>query len=89
MQFIRSLIFNIFLYFGLVAIFIFAIPTLILPSKYTIFFGRLSAKYIVLILRLILNTKLIFHGLDNLRKYHCAQQQKPRWLRDVGGRSLG
>ena len=68
MQFIRSLIFNIFLYFGLVAIFIFAIPTLILPSKYTIFFGRLSAKYIVVILRLILNTKVIFHGVENLKK---------------------
>ena len=68
MQFIRSLIFNIFLYFGLVTIFIFAIPTLILPSKYTIFFGRLSAKYIVVILRLILNTRVIFHGVDNLKK---------------------
>ena len=68
MQFIRSLIFNLFLYFGLVAIFIFAIPTLVLPSKYTIFFGRLSAKYIVLILRLILNTKVIFHGVENLKK---------------------
>ena len=68
MQFIRSLIFNIFLYFGLIAIFIFAIPTLILPNKFTIFFGRLSAKYIVLILRLILNTKVIFHGVENLKK---------------------
>ena len=68
MQFIRSLIFNIFLYFGLVAIFIFAIPTLILPNKFTIFFGRLSAKYIVLILRLILNTRVIFHGVENLKK---------------------
>jgi len=68
MQFIRSLIFNIFLYFGLVAIFLFAIPTLFLPSKYTIFFGRLSAKYIVLILRVILNTKVIFHGVENLKK---------------------
>ncbi len=68
MQFIRSIIFNIFLYFGLVTIFIFAIPTLILPSKYTIFFGRLSARYIVFILRLILNTKVIFHGVENLKK---------------------
>ena len=68
MQFIRSLIFNIFLYIGLIAIFILAIPTLILPSKFTIFFGRLSAKYIVLILRLILNTKVIFHGVENLKK---------------------
>ena len=68
MQFIRSLIFNIFLYIGLISIFILAIPTLFLPSKFTIFFGRLSARYIVLILRIILNTKVIFHGVENLKK---------------------
>ena len=68
MQFIKSLIFNIFLYFGLITIFILAIPTLVLPSKFTIFFGRLSAKYMVLILRIILNTKVIFHGIENLKK---------------------
>ena len=68
MQFIRSLTFNIFLYIGLILIFIAAIPTLFLPSKFTIFFGKLSAKYIVLILRIILNTKVIFHGVENLKK---------------------
>ncbi len=68
MQFIRSLIFNILLYMGLVTIFILAVPTLFLPNKFTIFFGRLSAKYIVLILRLVLNTKVIFHGIENLKK---------------------
>ena len=68
MQLIRSLIFNIFLYVGLITIFILAIPTLVLQSKFTIFFGRLSAKYIVLILRIILNTKVIFHGTENLKK---------------------
>ena len=68
MQFIKSLIFNIFLYFGLIFIFILAIPTLILPNKVTIFFGRLSAKYIVLILKLIMDTKVIFHGEENLKK---------------------
>jgi 1-acyl-sn-glycerol-3-phosphate acyltransferase len=68
MLFIRSLIFNIFLYVGLILIFILAIPTLILPSKFTIFFGRVSAKYLVLILKIILNTKVIFHGEENLKK---------------------
>ena len=68
MQLIRSLIFNILLYVGLITIFILAIPTLVLPSKFTIFFGRLSAKYIVLILRIILNTRVIFHGVENLKK---------------------
>ena len=68
MQFIKSLVFNIFLYTGLVLIFILAIPTLFLPSKFTLFFGRLSANYIVIILRIILNTKVVFHGLENLKK---------------------
>ena len=68
MQFLKSLIFNIFLYFGLVSIFILAIPTLFLPDKFTLFFGRLSANYIVFILKIILNTKVIFHGLENLKQ---------------------
>jgi len=68
MLLIRSLIFNIFLYVGLILIFILAIPTLILPSKFTIFFGRVSAKYLVFILKIILNTKVIFHGVENLKK---------------------
>lgn len=68
MQFFKSLVFNIFLYTGLIVIFILAIPTLFLPSKFTLFFGRLSAKYIVLLLRIIFNTKVLFHGLENLKK---------------------
>jgi 1-acyl-sn-glycerol-3-phosphate acyltransferase len=68
MQFFKSLIFNIFLFVGLILIFILAIPTLLLPSKFTLFFGRLSANYIFFILKIILNTKVIFHGLDNLKK---------------------
>ncbi|MDC1092707.1 lysophospholipid acyltransferase family protein [Pelagibacteraceae bacterium] len=68
MQFFKSLIFNIFLYLGLIAIFILAIPTLFLPDKFTLFFGRLSAKYIVFLLKTILSTKVIFHGLENLKK---------------------
>ena len=68
MQFLKSLIFNIFLYLGLVTIFILAVPTLILPDKFTLFFGRLSAKFIVFLLKVILNTKVIFHGLENLKK---------------------
>ena len=68
MQFLKSLIFNIFLYTGLIAIFILAIPTLLLPDKFTLFFGRLSAKYIVFLLKVILNTNVIFNGLENLKK---------------------
>ncbi|MDA7828916.1 1-acyl-sn-glycerol-3-phosphate acyltransferase [bacterium] len=68
MQFFKSLIFNIFLYVGLIAIFILAIPTLLLPNKFTLFFGRFSAKYIVFLLKIILGTEVTFHGLENLKK---------------------
>ena len=68
MQFLKSLVFNIFLFSGLILIFILAIPTLLLPAKYTLFFGRVSAKYIIIILKIILNTKVVFHGLENLKK---------------------
>ena len=68
MQFLKSLVFNVFLFSGLILIFILAIPTLLLPAKYTLFFGRVSAKYIVIILKIILNTNVVFHGLENLKK---------------------
>ena len=68
MQFLKSLVFNILLYTGLIFIFILAIPTLFLPSKFTLFFGRVSARYIVILMRLVLNTKVNFHGVENLKK---------------------
>ena len=68
MQFIKSLVFNIFLYIGIILVFILAVPTLILPAKLTLYCGKFLAYYIVLILRLFLNTKVIFHGLENLKK---------------------
>ena len=68
MQFIRSLFFNIFLYIGIVLVFILAIPTLILPAKFTLYIGKFLAYYIILILKFFLNTKVIFHGLENLKK---------------------
>ena len=75
MQFLRSLVFNIFLFSGLIFIFIFAIPTLVLPNKFVLFFGRLSARYIIFIMQIILNTEVFFHGLENLyktKKYFVA-----------------
>ena len=69
MQFLKSLVFNIFLFTGLIFIFIFAIPTLLLPTKFTLFFGRMSANYIVNIMRIILGTRITFSGLENLKKF--------------------
>ena len=68
MQFIKSLVFNFFLYCGIILVLIIAIPTLLLPKKFTLYFGKLLAYYIILILKLILNTNVIYHGLENLDK---------------------
>ena len=68
MQFIKSLIFNIFLYLGIILVFILALPTLILPNKFTLFCGKILAYYIIFILKLVLKTNVIFHGLENLNK---------------------
>jgi 1-acyl-sn-glycerol-3-phosphate acyltransferase len=68
MQFIRSLIFNIFLYLGIMLVLILAIPTLFLPAKFALYFGKFLAYYIILILKIFLNTKVVFHGVENLKK---------------------
>jgi 1-acyl-sn-glycerol-3-phosphate acyltransferase len=69
MQFIKSLIFNIFLYLGIIIVFFLAIPTLILPNKFTLLCGKFLAYYIIFILRLFLNTKVVYHGIENLKKF--------------------
>ena len=85
MQFLKSLVFNILLFAGLVLIFILAIPTLVLPSKFTLFFGRLSAKYIIVLLNLVLRTKVVFKGLDNLKKVSYSQKEQ-EWPAEAGKR---
>ena len=47
MQFIKSLIFNVFLYSGIILVFVFAIPTLLLPAKFTLYCGKFLAFYII------------------------------------------
>jgi 1-acyl-sn-glycerol-3-phosphate acyltransferase len=68
MQIIKSLFFNIFLYLGIIFVFILAIPTLIMPSKFALLCGKFLAYYIIFILKILLNTEVIFHGLENLKK---------------------
>ena len=68
MQFIKSIFFNIFLYLGIILVLILAIPTLFLPSRFALYCGKFLAYYIILILKVFLNTKVIFHGLENLKK---------------------
>ena len=47
---------------------IIAIPSLLFPKKITLMFGKLLANVIIFILRISLNTKVVFHGLNNLKK---------------------
>jgi 1-acyl-sn-glycerol-3-phosphate acyltransferase len=68
MQFLKSLVFNFFLYLGIIVVFVLAIPTLLLPSKFALYCGKFLAYYIIFILKIILNTRVIFHGLENLQK---------------------
>ena len=42
MQFLRSLFFNIFLYVGIIFIFLIALPALFLPAIFTLLFGVIS-----------------------------------------------
>ena len=68
MQFLRSLLFNIFFYLALILIFILAIPTLILPNKVTLICGKMLAYIIIFLIKYILGCKVVFTGLENLNK---------------------
>ena len=68
MLLVRSLIFNFFLYTGIVSVFIIALPTLFLPPKFTLLFGKFLGYYVIFILKIFLNTKVEFKGKNNIPK---------------------
>ena len=68
MLFLRSLLFNLFLYAGIVIVFLIAIPALFLPTKITLLFGKFLGYYVVFIVRVFLNTKVEFKGIENIPK---------------------
>jgi 1-acyl-sn-glycerol-3-phosphate acyltransferase len=68
MLFLRSLLFNFFLYLGIVTVFLLAIPTLILPSKFTLIFGKFLGWYVIYAVRIFLNTKVKIKGIENIPK---------------------
>ena len=68
MQFLKSLIFNFFLFFGIALVLIIAFPTLALPKKSTLSFGKFLAHYVIFLVENILRSKVIFNGLENLKK---------------------
>ena len=65
---LRSLLFNCILYTGIVVVFLIALPALFLPTKITLLFGKFLGHYVVFILRIFLNTKVEFKGLENIPK---------------------
>ncbi len=68
MTILRSLLFNFFLYVGIIVVFLIALPSLFLPSKITLLFGKLLGHYVVLVVRVFLNTKVEFKGIENIPK---------------------
>ena len=65
---LRSLLFNIFIYTGIVTVFLIALPTLLLPPKFTLFFGKFLGHYVIFVVRVILNTRVEFKGIEKIPK---------------------
>jgi len=68
MLLLRSLLFNFFLYAGIIFVFVIAIPALFLPIKITLLFGKFLGHYVVFIVKVFLNTKVEFKGIENIPK---------------------
>ena len=68
MLLLRSLLFNLFLYTGIILVFLIAIPALFMPAKITLLFGKFLGHYVVLIVRIFLNTKVEFIGIERIPK---------------------
>ena len=68
MLLLRSLLFNLFLYTGIILVFLIAIPALFMPTKITLLFGKFLGHYVVLIVRIFLNTKVEFTGIERIPK---------------------
>ena len=68
MLLLRSLLFNLVLYTGIVVVFLIALPTLFLPPKFTLLFGKFLGYYVVFIVKIFLNTKVEFKGIENIPK---------------------
>ena len=68
MSFLRSLLFNLFLYTGIIVVFLIALPALFLPAKITLIFGKFLGHYVVFVVKFFLNTKVEFRGIENIPK---------------------
>ena len=68
MSLLRSLLFNLFLYTGIIVVFLIALPALFLPTKITLLFGKFLGHYVVFVVKIFLNTKVEFKGIENIPK---------------------
>ena len=65
---IRSLLFNIFFYSGIILIFLLAIPTLILPNNIILWLGKICGYWLIFCLKFFLGTKIRVFGKENIIK---------------------
>jgi 1-acyl-sn-glycerol-3-phosphate acyltransferase len=66
MRLLRSLLFNLFLYSGIISVFLIALPSLFLPPIFTLLFGKFLGHYVIFIVRIFLNTKVEIKGTSNI-----------------------
>ena len=68
MQLLKSLLFNFFLYLGIIFIFLIALPTLILPTRFALMFGKLLGHYVIFLVKFFLNVTVEVRGTNNIPK---------------------
>jgi 1-acyl-sn-glycerol-3-phosphate acyltransferase len=68
MRLLRSLLFNLFLYSGIISVFLIALPSLFLPPIFTLLFGKFLGHYVIFIVKIFLNTKVEIKGIENIPK---------------------
>jgi len=53
---------------GIIVVFLIALPALFLPTKITLLFGKFLGHYVIFIVKIFLNTKVEFKGIENIPK---------------------
>ena len=63
---IRKFLFLFFFFLGIICISILFLPALLLPSKIVLFGGKLMGYWSGICLRMLLSTKIIIKGEENI-----------------------
>ena len=64
---IKNYLFKFFFFLGIISISIIFLPALLMPSKITLFGGKLMGHWSEICLRIFLSTKIIIKGKQNLK----------------------